>query len=101
MPPTLSKPRHSARLDREEIDKEFGLSFPLEDFKNSEVPRNHEVLERLFFILSNDSKGQIHLDEAAKLVVSDVVSHWRGSNILVAHEQTLVKRVTGLHSLYE
>ena len=100
MPPIQSKPRHSTRLDREPIDEELGLSFPLEAFKNSEVPRNHEVLERLFYLLAEGGVGQRSVNDASKLVVPEILARWRGSNIVTAHEHTLVKRVLGLHSLY-
>ena len=99
MPPIQSKPRQSARLNREPIDEENGLSFPLEAFKNSEVPRNREVLERLFHVLT-EGVGQRRLEDASRMVVLEILARWRGSNILIAHEQTLIKRVMGLHSLY-
>ena len=101
MPPIPSKPRHSARLDREPINKGLGLSFPLEEFKQSEAPRNHEVLERLFFILSAPGESQKSVEDAAKSVVGEILSCWRGSNVEKAHELTLIKKVKALHSLYK
>ena len=101
MPPTAPKPRHSARIDRKPINEELGLSFPLEELKWSEAPRNHEVLEHLFFILSSKDKGRMTMDDAVDVVVAAVQSRWRGSNIAQLDERTLVKNVKALHSQYE
>ena len=96
MPPVLSKPRHSTRLDREPIDEELGLSFPLEEFRRSEAPRNHEVLERLIFILTTRSGLQKGIEDAAKMVAGEILDCWRGSNIETSHRLTLFKKVTAI-----
>ena len=90
------------KSDCKKICEELDLGFSLEKSSGAGVPTRKDVLRHLCHFIGTVKVGRKTSEEdAAELVMPSIKARWKGSNIEIAPDQTLKRRILAIYKLFK
>ena len=85
---------------RKTVNDELDLGYPLEAFRPLEAPRNEHVLLHIIHHIRSGTKGHSSFADVLPAVLESLKASWQGSNVKLACDSALRKRLVALNELY-